>query len=101
MAITSADMGGKSGVRLDIVSIEPSVISRPSSLSDENYVTDVAAGVMTGLQKAGILPKALNPKMTIFLTMSEYEVLGKPQINEVLDMLISKNKIELIPVSQK
>ena len=101
VAITSIEISSKPGVRLDVASLEPALLQGPSSMTDASYVSDVTAGVMSGLQQAGIFPKYLNTKMIISLTMSEYETLGRPQINDVLEMVISKNKIELIPVNQK
>jgi len=86
---------------MDIASLEPAVVQKPSSVTDTEYVSDVTVGVMTGLQQAGIFPRYMNTKMVISLTMSEYETLGRPQINDLLEMVISKSKIDLIPVNQK
>ncbi len=100
-AITSIEITGAQGVRMDIASLEPAVVQKPSSVTDTEYVSDVTVGVMTGLQQAGIFPRYMNTKMVISLTMSEYETLGRPQINDLLEMVISKSKIDLIPVNQK
>ncbi len=100
-AITSVEVASMPGVRLEIASIEPSLLQKSASPTDTEYVSDVTVGVMTGLQQAGIFPKYLNTRLILSLTMQEYEALGRPQINDMLEMVISKNRIELNPVSQK
>jgi len=101
VAITSSEVGGKAGVRVDMASVEPPVIRGQSQPSDEEYVSDVAIKVMSGLQQTGIFPKLQNLRLSLFLTMEEYGSLGKPQINDVLEMTVLSNKIEFIPVGRK
>jgi hypothetical protein len=101
VSITSFEIEGKLGVRLDMTTIEPPVIRGQSPSSDEEYVSDMAFKVMSGLQQTGIFPKSHNPRLSLYLTMEEYASLGKPLINDVLEMTVSKSKIELIPVGQQ
>jgi hypothetical protein len=100
VSITSFDMQGKPGVRLDMSSVEPPVI-RGQSSSEEEYVSDMAFKVMTGLQQTGMFPKAHSPRMSLYLTMEEYAALGRPQINDVMEMKVANNRIELTPVGQQ
>jgi len=101
VSITSFEAGDKAGVRVDMSSVEPPVIRGQSPSSEEEYVSDMAIKVMSGLQQTGIFPKAHNLRLSLYLTMEEYSSLGRPQINDVLEMTISKNKVELAPVGQR
>lgn len=101
VSITSFETEGKPGVRLDMTTVEPPVIRGQSPSSEDEYVSDMAFKVMSGLQQTGIFPKSHNPKVSLYLTMEEYASLGKPQINDVLEMTVSRNRIELVPVGQQ
>ena len=101
VSITSFDMEEKPGVRLDMSAVQPPVIRGQSPSSDEEYVSDMAFKVMSGLQQTGMFPKAHNPRMSLYLTMEEYAALGRPQINDVMEMTVADNRIELAPVGQQ
>jgi len=99
VSISSVDVEGKNGVRIEMASMAPTIISRNQFASEADYAADVALGLMSGLQQAGLFPKIHNARIILFLTMEEYEAIGKPQINDVYEIVVSKNKIEFREIS--
>ncbi|MBO3762888.1 MAG: arcadin 1 [Thermoproteota archaeon] len=94
VSISSTDVEGKAGVRVEMASITPTVITRGQQFDEREYATDVAFGLMSGLQQAGLFPKVYNARLILFLTMEEYNSIGRPQINDVYEIIVSKNKVE-------
>jgi hypothetical protein len=101
VSISSIDVEGKAGVRVEMASITPTVISRSQQLEEREYATDVAYGLMSGLQQAGLFPKVYNARLILFLTMEEYDSIGRPQINDVYEIAVLRNKIEFREVAAK
>ncbi|MGB9758230.1 MAG: arcadin 1 [Thermoproteota archaeon] len=101
VSISSTDVEGKAGVRVEMASITPTIVSRGQQFDEREYATDVAFGLMTGLQQAGLFPKVYNARLILFLTMEEYNNIGRPQINDVYEVIVSKNKVEFKEVTPK
>jgi len=99
-SLASIEVDGETGVRVDLVSVTPRVISTPGAAQDDIAVAqNVVQGLVTGLQQVGLVPKPGQPRMILFLTSREYVGLGEPQINDVIDLTFESSKISFKKVT--
>jgi len=89
---------GDEEIHLELMAMEaeqPRVIEQPRSIdevvTDVSKVAEYVTSVVTSaLQKTGQLSRPIRPKMALFLTMEEYGSLGRPQINEVFELIFGQ-----------
>jgi len=89
---------GDEEIHLELMAMEaeqPRVIDQPRSIdevvTDVSKVAEYVTSVVTSaLQKTGQLSRPIRPKMALFLTMEEYDSMGRPQINEVFDLVFGE-----------
>jgi len=92
--LSTAEVEGDTGVRVDLASLTPSVLQAPSVGEDDAAVAqNVLQGVMSGLQQFGLIKRPGQPRLILFLTNREYLALGSPQINDVLDVYFEDQRI--------
>jgi hypothetical protein len=93
-SLASIEVDGEMGVRVDLVSVTPRVISTPGVAQDDIAVAqNVVQGLVSGLQQVGLMPKPGQPRMILFLNSREYASLGEPQINDIIDLTFESSKI--------
>jgi hypothetical protein len=93
-SLASTEVDGETGIRVDLVSTTPRVISTPGGAQDDLSVAqNVIQGLVTGLQQVGLMPKPGQPRMILFLTSKEYSSLGEPQINDIIDLVFENSRI--------
>lgn len=100
-SLNSVEIEGQPGVRLDLSSVGIPVIEENETPKDDSaYAKQLTKSVFSGLQQAGLFPRATQPRITLFLTMKEYEILGKPQINDLIEVNFDNSKIVLRTLSK-
>jgi len=100
-SLSSLEIEGQPGVRLDLSSVGAPIIEEGEPMQDEsNYTKNLTRSVVSGLQQFGLFPRASQPRITLYLTMKEYEAIGKPQINDLIDVTFESSKIMLKTVSK-
>jgi hypothetical protein len=95
-SLSSLEIDGQPGVRLELSSVGTPVIEEAEQFQDEQiYAKQLTKNVLSGLQQAGLFPKVSQPRVVLFLTMKEYEALGRPQINDLIELSFESSKIIL------
>lgn len=95
-SLSSLEIDGQAGVRLELSSVGTPAIEEGEQFQNEYvYARQLTKNVLSGLQQAGLFPKAFQPRMVLFLTMKEYEALGRPQINDLIELTFENSRITL------